>query len=62
MIKYDEEEEEIYGFYYDVKKMELNKNYKKDKRKFRYYNIVLDYSSKNLDYSFQKIKEGEYYL
>ena len=29
MIKYDEEEEEIYRFYYDVKKMELNKNYKK---------------------------------
>ena len=73
MLKYDEEEEE-YGFYYDVKEMKLSinnlslfsKRYKKDKkdeRKFRYYNIVLDYSLKNLDYFFQKIeKEEEYYL
>ena len=49
MLKYDEEEEKFYGFYYDVKKMELIKKDKKDKRKFRYYDIVLDYSLKKLD-------------
>ena len=50
MLKYDEEKYDcsfsLYGFYYDVKEMELrtNKRNKKDIRKNRYYNIVLDYS------------------
>ena len=50
LLKYDEEEEyggdfRLYGFYYDVKEMNLftNKKDKQDKRKNRYCDIDLDY-------------------
>ena len=50
MLKYGEEEYgcsfSLNGFYYDVKEMKLCTN-KKDKRKKRYYNIVLDYYLEN---------------